>query len=174
VVFSPAFQAWRYIDESFPIDGPLTDDEGRFELANVPLDGVTLDFSSDAIIPRGIGAESYKDDGTSSSSLAEFVGTHPESLEIQVERRAHVQLELVDPSGKPEFRLLDEAGKPVEMTVFMGTNRYFFQEVPCVEGRSHVVSTTERARWLVLLRDGKETQRVQVKLVPGETTHVKL
>jgi len=60
------------------------------------------------------------------------------------------------------------------MTVFMGTNRHYFQNVPCVEGRSHVVSTSERARWLVLLRDGKETQRVQVSLVPGETTHVKL
>jgi len=173
-VFEAHSAGVRIMSQSFPIDGPLTDAEGRFELADVPLDGVTLDFSSDAIIPRGIGAESYREDGTSSSSLAEFVGTHPESLEILVERRAHVRLELVDPSGKPEFRLLDEAGKPVEMTVFMGTNRYFFQEVPCVEGRSHVVSTTERARWLVLLRDGKETQRVQVSLVPGETTHVKL
>ncbi len=173
-VFEAHSGTYRIMSRTFPLDGPLTNAEGEFELHDVPLEGVGLSFSSDTIIPRGIGSYGYRDDGTSSTSLESFVGSHAETLEIVVERRAHVQLELVDPSGKPVFALLDEHEKPVEMSVFMGTNRFFFQEVPCVEGRSHVVSTTERARWLVLSRDGKETQRVPITPVPGETLHVKL
>jgi len=166
----PTLIMWR----SFPVAGPLTDDEGQFELRDVPLEGVGITFSSDTIIPLGIGTAEFRADGTSSTSLESFVGAHPESLKIVVERRAHVQLELVDASGKPYFRLLDAEGKEVEMSVFMGTMRCFYPDVACADGRSQVVSTTERARWLVLKRDGKETQRVPIALVPGQTTHVKL
>ena len=173
-VFEARAGTYRILSQVFPLEGPLTDAEGRFELLDVPLEGVGLSFSSDTIIPRGIGSSGYAEDGTSTASLADFVGSHPESLEVAVERRAHVQLELVDASGKPVFKLLDEKEKPLEMSVFMGTSCFFFQEVPCVEGRSHVVSTSERARWLVLSRDGKETQRVPIAPVPGETLHVKL
>ncbi len=173
-VFEAHTGSYRIFSQTFPLEGPVTDAEGRFELHDVPLAGVGLTFASDTIIPRSIGSIEFREDGTSSTTLADFVGAHPESLEVVVERRAHVQLELVDTSGEPEFKLLDEQGQSVEMNVFMGTTRIFLQRVQCAEGRSHVVSTTERARWLVLSRDGKETQRVQVTLVPGETTHVKL
>lgn len=173
-VFESHSGAYRIMSRTFPLEGPLTNAAGEFELRDVPLEGVGLSFSSDTIIPRGIGSNDYRADGTSSTTLESFVGSHAETLEVVVERRAHVQLELVDLSGAPVFALLDEHEKPVEMSVFMGTNRFFFQEVPCVEGRSHVVSTTERARWLVLSRDGKETQRVPITPAPGETLHVKL
>jgi RNA polymerase sigma factor (sigma-70 family) len=173
-VFEAHSGARRILSHTFPLEGPATDAEGRFELRDVPLEGVGLSFESDAIIPRSIGNADFREDGTSSTTLADFVGTHPEALEVVVEQRAHVQLELVDSSGQPEFKLLDEQGQAVEMNVFMGTTRVFLQRVQCLEGRSHVVSTTERAHWLVLSRDGKETQRVRIQLVPGETTHVKL
>ncbi len=95
-----------------------------------------------------------------------------ESLDIRVDRRAHLMVELADPAHADAFALLDDAGRRIELSVFEGRGRSEGEEAAIVGGRSPVVAGSDRARTLVILRGGAEVGRRDVVLRPGETTAV--
>jgi protocatechuate 3,4-dioxygenase beta subunit len=154
------------------LDGVATDAEGRFSIPDVPKSLVYLRVEREDILPLEYGRwvegdERYVD------ALHELPKDRIDSLDIRVDRRAHVQVELADPSFADEFALLDEKGVPLEVSVFVGKGRREGRRSPIVEGKSYVTAGTNRAKAIVLYASGKEAGRRSVSLVAGQTTTIR-
>jgi RNA polymerase sigma-70 factor (ECF subfamily) len=155
------------------VEGVRTDGEGRFELVDVPKSLVYLRIDGEGILPLEYGRYVEGDPRFENTEVRELPVDRIESLEIVVDRRAHLQVELADPSSADEFALVDAEDTEIEMSTFTGNGRREGMRAPIREGRSDVVAGTDRARSLVLFQGGLEVARVPVTLVPGETTSVR-
>ena len=155
------------------VEGVRTDGEGRFELEDVPKSLVYLRIDGEGILPREYGRWVEGDPRFENVEVRELPVDRIESLEIVVDRRAHLQVELGDPSSADEFALVDDAGTEIEISTFTGSGRREGMRAPIRDGRSDVVAGTDRARSLVLFLGGAEVARLPVTLVPGETTSVR-
>jgi hypothetical protein len=149
--------------QSIKLDGVVTDSEGRFALERVPRENVVLAFSGDGVLGKDwtLDAKDLHDGATS-------------SVRIELERRMHVQVELIDPTSADTFALLDADGKEISMSLRMGSSTFFMERAPIVGGRSHVASGSERARSVVTYKDDKEVGRKTVRLTSDEITTVRL
>ncbi len=154
------------------VDGVTTDAEGRFTLERVPQALVYLRLDGAQILPLEYGRYAEGDPRFENAPVKELPRDHIEALDIRVDRRAHVQIELADPTAGDAFQLLDEQGRPIELSVFEGNNRQEGMQIDLLEGRSPVVSGSDRGRTLVLLKSGVEVDRRNVALDPKATTHV--
>ncbi len=154
------------------LDGVATDAEGRFTMTDVPKSLVYLRVEREDVLPLEYGRY-VEGDARFVDSIRELPKDRIESLDIRVDRRAHVQVELSDPALADEFALLDENGKALEVSVFIGQGRREGRRSPIVEGKSYVTAGTDRAKTLVLYKGGAEVGRKGVKLVPAETTTVR-
>jgi RNA polymerase sigma-70 factor (ECF subfamily) len=154
------------------VEGVRTDAEGRFELENVPRSLVYLRIDGEGILPLEYGRWVEGDPRFEHVEVRELPVDRIESLEIVVDRRAHLQVELGDPSAADEFALVDEDGTEIEISTFTGSGRREGMRAPIRGGRSDVVAGTDRARSIVLFQGGLEVARLPVTLVPGETTPV--
>lgn len=148
----------------------ITDADGRFALSRVSRSLVYLRLDGDAILPLEYGRYHAGEARFEGVEVRELPMDHIEDLDIRVERRARLQVELADPSRADAFALLDERGIAVELSTFNATGREEGLSATIVEGRSSVVTGTDRARALVLQRGGVEVFRTTVALVHGETT----
>jgi hypothetical protein len=83
-------------------------------------------------------------------------------------------VELADPAAADEFALVDDEGSELELSTFSGNGRREGTHQPIRDGRSDVVAGTDRARAVVLFKDGLEVTRLALMLVPGETKSVRL
>lgn len=91
-----------------------------------------------------------------------------EDLTLILERRCHFRVEVQD-SEVHSFRILDELDEVLMISHFGAVGGDVGRRIfPLEEGRSPVVSTSDRARTLELL--GTETRRVPIRLVAGEVT----
>ena len=155
------------------LEGARTDADGRFELENVPKSLVYLRIDGEDILPLEYGRYVEGDKRFQRTEVRELPVDRIESLEIFVDRRAHVQVELDDPAAADEFALVDAEGSEVELSTFRGNGRHDGPRAPIREGRSDVVAGTDRAQSLVLYKGGLEVTRLAVTLVPGEVKSVR-
>lgn len=155
------------------LDGVRTDEDGRFELEDVAKSLVYLRIDGEGILPLEYGRYVEGDARFLNASVRELPLDRIEALEIVVDRRAHVQVELGDPAVADEFALVDEAGGELELSTFSGNGRREGVRQPIREGLSDVVAGTDRAHSVVLFKRGLEVVRLPVTLVPGETKTVR-
>ncbi len=91
-----------------------------------------------------------------------------EDLTLILERRCHFRVEVQDPEVV-SFRVLDEHDEVLMISHFGAVGGDVGRRTfPLDDGRSPVVSTSDRARTLELL--DTETRRVPIRLVAGEVT----
>ncbi|MBK8180189.1 MAG: sigma-70 family RNA polymerase sigma factor [Planctomycetes bacterium] len=156
---------------SMSLDGTVTDSDGRFVLERLPREGVSLDFSGNNVVDRGVTPDpAMFSEPSGEQGSAE--GRRPH-LRIVLERRMQVQVELVDPEFADQFALLDAEGRELTMTLRTGTTTYFMARPPILEGHSHVASVGQGARTVVFYRGDQEVGRTPVRLLPGEITLVR-
>ncbi|MBI3817828.1 MAG: sigma-70 family RNA polymerase sigma factor [Planctomycetes bacterium] len=139
-------------DEPRPTDS-LTDAAGKFELINVPKEGVYLTFHADHIL----------------SSQSEVPSADPENMKIVVAQRCHMKIELAgDADAADGFQLLDAAGKVLKITVIEGNSSSSSSMGSLVRGMSSLVAVPDTAATLVIIKKQNEVRRVPVELKPGE------
>jgi hypothetical protein len=155
------------------VDGVRTDEQGRFELKDVPKSLVYLRIDGEGILPLEYGRFVEGDPRYVHTEVRALPLDEIESLEILVDRRAHLQVELNEPASADQFALVDERGIELELSAFSGHGRREGLRLPIYEGRSDVVAGTDRARLIVLFKGGAEIARFPVALVPGETKTVR-
>ncbi len=131
----------------------VTDAEGRFEFARVARAEVELFASGDAIL----------------FAAAQLTPTtDPGDVRIRAERRVHLQVELAPPHGRADaLQVLDESGARLLLRVMRGTTSETNSRARLTDGRSHVLSVSERARWVVLQRGEAEVARLAFRPAPA-------
>jgi hypothetical protein len=166
-----AFQARAYgqiISTSHgAVDGVVTDDEGRFELRNVPKSLVYLRIDGENILPLEYGRY-VEGDERFVDTIRELPRDEIEKLDLRVELRCHLQVELRDPSSADELAVLDESGRELTLSLFEGRGRRDAPRQAIASGRSAVLGVPDTGRTLVLYRSRVETLRMPVSLDPDE------
>jgi hypothetical protein len=152
------------------LDGTTTDDEGRFELQNVPKTLVYLRVQGENILPREYGRYVEGDPRFEDRDLKGLPGDEIERLEIEVEQRCHLQLELADPAAADQVAVLDGDGRELVLNVMMARRRRENQRMPLHEGRSDTLAVSDTGRTLVLYLGDEEVGRMPIHLTPGEIT----
>jgi hypothetical protein len=138
----------------------LSDADGRFAFEDVGGTDLALSISSDEIVPSWTPVAAARG--------APAPGGGNVELEITVAVRCHLQVDLgTDRARADAMRVLDAEGSALELFRIGPTGSYRNEQFPIVEGRSAPLSVDERASTLVLLKDGKEVQRVPLALRPG-------
>jgi RNA polymerase sigma factor (sigma-70 family) len=139
--------------------GVQTDEDGRFELADVPRSGMFLCLPDQAFAPVDLELETVAD---------------PLDVRFEVARLGHVQIELAGavPEGG-SIELLDAHDQRLDCYVFGGSSLWTRSGVSLgnpdefADGRTPVLSVPETARAAVL-RDGEGNELRRVPLTVGE------
>jgi RNA polymerase sigma-70 factor (ECF subfamily) len=138
-----------------------TDPDGRFHFDALATDGLCFQVSGRTIDIM------FRWDPPSGAAL--------DQLEIVVSMRCHLQVDLGGRAGEADaFFVLDGEGKKLTLNRWRGPTSSSGQNVPVVDGRSDVVSTTEAARTVVLTKAGQEVSRIPITPVPGEVVVARL
>lgn len=139
---------------------PVTDAEGRFAIEAIHVGDSSIWFSGDGIL-----------------SMDEPLELDPsqdlEHLEIRLPMKCSVQVRLRDASEADQVVVRDEAGRYVSTEQRVGLTSSSDMPLEFVDGVSEVFSTGENARWLVLMKAGKEVRRVPIQLVVGQVTTIR-
>jgi RNA polymerase sigma-70 factor (ECF subfamily) len=157
------------------VEGTTTDAEGRFELENVPVSLVYLRVEGESILPLEFGRVPARSQGPGDAEqeLSGLPGDSILELEIRVESRAHLRVELRDAAAAERFAVLDAAGEPVILNLMLSGSRRESTEMPIREGgRSDTLALSDTGTTLVLYKGGAEVGRLPLALVPGEVTTV--
>ena len=144
-----------------------SDAEGRFVLPKVPHRATYLRLDGDGILPLEFGRGE-------AGGLFEVLGGRGDDVRLTVAVRLHVQVELLDAASADAIRALDDAGKPVSLTVFQGRGRNDTERLDLVEGRSAVFVVPEGTATLVLEKAGKAVRREVLSLLPGSLNTLRL
>ena len=156
------------------LDGTKTDAEGRFELPNVPKSLVYLRVEGDGILPLEYGRYVEGDDRFTETTVRELPRDRIEKLEIVVDLRCHVQVELADPSTADMLSVLDDAGKELIINIIQGNSRREVPRAEIVDGRSYPMAVPDSGKTIVLYKGGIEVARKSVTLAPGDLMQVKM
>ncbi len=151
---------WHTIGE--PV---TTDADGRFELKNVPKQGVYLRLDGDSIVPLEYG-RALPD--LSSASKREIT-----DLEILVSVRCHVRVDLGSSLVANEFGIVDSTGAPLPIDLIEGGSRSTRERFELTDGRSAVVSIPDDAVAAVLYLDGTEVRRLPIEFAAEGVTTIK-
>lgn len=136
-----------------------TDADGRFELTDVPRDGVELFAFGDPILFASV---------TLGPSI------DPRDVRIVADRRLHLQVELAEPLDRADsFRVLDASDKPMILRVMRGNSSFTNRTQRFENGRSEVISLGESGRTLVLYRAEVEVARVPLTLTRAGVNRVR-
>jgi len=142
----------------FTAKGIRTDEDGAFEMTNVPKRHLQLFLGSSDINPG------Y-------SSVDEIVD--PLDFVIVVRARVEVAIEIMDLSaGVDEVRAIDAAGARVDALRIYADGYSTIGTAPVEDGKTGVFALTTDAVALQLLANGALVETVEVRLVPGEVTRV--
>jgi hypothetical protein len=156
--FSRPYPTGGTRDEWLPRPDVRTNAGGRFVLRNVPKEGVEIFVHGEAILFRAVEMKEGIDAG---------------DLRIVVSRRMHLQVDLDPPVDRAdEVRVLDGDGKPMLLRIMRGESSFTNRRADVVDGKSQVLSLSEDARTVVLLKDGIEVLRVPVALQPDGVTRI--
>ncbi|MCE9596215.1 MAG: sigma-70 family RNA polymerase sigma factor [Planctomycetes bacterium] len=151
----------------------VTDADGRFEIRDVPKSLVYLRIDGDDILPLEYGRYVEGDARFAHTTVKELPKERIASLEIVVQMRCHVRIELADPNLADEFAVLDENGAPLEVSVFEGNGRDEGERSPIRDGRSHTTGVPDSGRVLVLYKNDVEVARRGIEFTPGEVQVVR-
>ncbi|MFN0242246.1 MAG: sigma-70 family RNA polymerase sigma factor [Planctomycetota bacterium] len=154
------------------LDGVVTDAEGRFELENVPKSLVYLRIEGETVLPLEYGRYVEGDARFADAPVKELPKDKIEKLDIVVDQRCHVQIELADPSMADALSVLDESGRALELSMFTGNGRREDTRLPIVDGRTAAIGVGDRGKMVVLYKGGAEVARRPVELKAGELVTV--
>jgi hypothetical protein len=145
----PVISPWK-------MDGPTTDDEGRFAFKALHIEGTSLHFSGVDVYPYGrpFSLESKQD---------------LRHLEVRLPAMCSFQVLLQDPAEAGRAAVRDAEGRLLIVQTIIGNVGKSDVAIDLAEGASEVASTSESARWLVLLKGEQEVRRVPILLVPATT-----
>jgi RNA polymerase sigma factor (sigma-70 family) len=157
---------------NMPVEGSTTetDGAGRFEFADVPRVAMELNAQG----PDVLGHESMKLDPT--GDLSDLV------LAVQLDASLIVDITRT-PERADAVRVLDKHDQVLSLTAMRGmldTNEntalvsWDSEQMPLQGGLSGKLRTPEHARTLVLLKQGKEVDRVPLRLTRGKLTTIEL
>ena len=133
----------------------VSDDEGRFALADVSHVGVFLRLEGDPIVP-----EIFRELDPAAD---------PEALELVVGRRCHLQLRWGDWNTRADRMHLEDAdGATLEFMDLRGFSVTPLEGIPIDGALSPALAIPDRTAAAVLTRRGAEVDRVPVHPVPGE------
>ena len=139
-----------------------TDEDGRFELNEVPSGPTTL-FASGS----GYDRTPYELDAH------DLPG--PDEIEIKIPRRVSLRVEVADyrKTGAMAFSLMDGNEEVVDLSRRVGTAYTRSGWSDLTEGKSELVSSSELATTLVLWNGDEIVGRTPVLLVPGEVNVIR-
>lgn len=132
----------------------VTDADGRFEFENLGTVGVRLSFTGDGVLPRRL----TLDDPARRGPIDDFV--------VQVDARVHFRIELTDATFADKFKLLDAAGETQRVHVIQADGQDVYTSMSIHDGRTGVLSASERVATVVFSKAGTEVKRVSVAFVP--------
>jgi RNA polymerase sigma-70 factor (ECF subfamily) len=155
------------------VDGATTDAQGRFELRNVPMSLVYLRVDGESILPVEYGRYVEDDPRARDTQLRELPRERITELEIRVEARCHLQVELAVQDFADQLAVLDGAGREVSISLFDANGRQDTERFPLHAGRSAMLSVPESGRTLVLFKAGVEVARLALELDPVQPTIVR-
>jgi RNA polymerase sigma-70 factor (ECF subfamily) len=157
--FSVEFPGGGTRDDWLPRPEVTTDADGKFEIRDVPREGVELFVHGEEILFW---------------SMELKADTPVDDLRCVVNRRMHLQVELDPPEDRAdELKVLDGDGQPMILRIMRGETSFTDRKAAIVEGRSQVLSTSEDARTVVLFKGGQEVDRIPVTLHAGSVTAVR-
>lgn len=143
---------WAEPTEGGPSE--VTGDDGRFRFEGLGATELFLTLSSDAVVARHV--------GLAPGGLA--AGDAPlDDLEVVLERRVRLRVELSDPSLADELAALDADGEPLELILFEDGGMDVARRRPLRAGRSRVYSASERVAEVALYRGSVEVLRLPVR-----------
>ena len=138
----------------------VTDENGAFELQRVPRSGVEVFASGDAIMFAGRMLTADDD---------------PDAFTLQVDRRVHLQVELLPPQDRADVvRVLDAKGQPMLLRVMRGATAMTNRLARFADGRTEILSLGEDAAAVAIYRGDVEVARTPVRLLPGPVNSVRL
>jgi RNA polymerase sigma-70 factor (ECF subfamily) len=141
-----------------PRESVTTDGEGRFEFKDVPVEGLSIRFDGDKIVP---------------TERAVAANDHAEDLVIEVELRCYIDVRLKPPLARADaIAVRDGDGQPLDVMMLSAGHFNAYTDVPLVDGRSGVVSVSPRTRTLLLLKNGELVEKRDLELVPGSVVVV--
>ena len=143
-----------------------TDDDGRFELTDVPRDLAYLRFDSDRTIPL--------EWGRAEGGLWSLVQAETETLTITLGRRCRFTVQLRDPAFADSIRVLDREGHPMVLSEFVGRGRHEAERHSIHDGKTNPLSVSDVAATLVLMQGDREVQRVPLRLSPGDVQVIEI
>ncbi len=149
-----------------------TDADGRFELKHVPMSLAYLRINGANILPLEYGRYVDGDARFANASVRELPRATIESLEIRVDARCHMQVELGLRDLADSLAVLDERGVELELSLFEAGARREGLRQPLHDGRSAMLSVPESGRTLVLLKAGVEVTRSAIELDPAKPTTI--
>ena len=157
--FSVEFPGGGTRDDWLPRPEVATDAEGKFEIRDVPKEGVELFVHGEEILFW---------------SMELKADTPVDDLRCVVSRRMHLQIEMDPPEDRAdELTVLDGDGQPMILRIMRGETSFTDRKAAIVDGRSQVLSTSEDARTVVLWKGGQEVDRIPVALHAGSVTTVR-
>ena len=136
-----------------------SDEHGAFELDDVPRHHVFLRVDGEAVIPQDFPREELASD---------------DDLELVVMRRCHLRVDWATGEAPPSaVSVLDGNGEPLVITRFQANGSSSSPTQRLEGGRCPVVSVSEAAETVLLLRGSEEVARIPVRLSPDEVTVIR-
>lgn len=142
-----------------------TDDEGRFELDNIPKTLVYLRFQGPDVVTEEYGRHTP-------GGLGELAQDRLEELEITLSVRQHLQVLLSNSASADAVRVLDEAGTPLTVGIVEGNSTTHTDQARFNVDRTDVLTVKDTASTLVLLQDDVEVARLPLDLEHGQVNEV--
>jgi hypothetical protein len=139
---------------------PVTDAEGGFAFERLHVEDSYLYFVGDGVISQN---DQFELDP--SQDL--------EHLVFHLAAACSLQVRLVDPAEADQVIVRSEAGKYLNTELRVGNTSGTNMPLTLVDGVSEVFRTSEEARYLALLKSGKEVRRVPIRLAAGEVTTIR-
>lgn len=156
------------------LDGTTTDAKGHFELKRVPKSLVYVRVEGEGILPLEYGRYVDGDERFAETTVRGLPKDRIEDLEIVVDLRCHVQVELADPTIADTLSVLDAQGRELIINIIAGNSRREDERVDIVDGRSYPMAVPDSGKTIVLYKRGIEVARKSVTLAPGDLMQVKM
>lgn len=133
--------------------GTESDEDGSFELENMPRELVYLRIDGEDVVSDDWGRRTE-------GGIAALSDGRVKELKIVVRLRVHIQVHLADPSVADSLRVLTAEGTPIVINLIQAGARREQEVMPLLGGRSEVLKVDESAATLSLVREGEEMSRV--------------
>jgi protocatechuate 3,4-dioxygenase beta subunit len=138
-----------------------TDESGRVVLRRVPRENLGISLGHDSIVSRDF----------------EIPADHPDgaAFEVRVDRMCHVRIDATAHPDAVHVSLLDRDGARLYLTRRFGSGSMSTDSLALTDGKTGVVSTSDRATTAVLVGKKGEITRVPIQLSPDlEVNEIRL